>query len=174
MTQYYEMFGYEQEEISRMDIKREGEFASKKKSFRKYDHIENIVIEKSDASAELFKNYNLDEIVCHILNSIQEITKDHFYGVSIIIDVLRGAHSSKIKEKNFYELECYGTLDFYSREEIITIIEWMLSKGLLLKTKSKYPVIHITAKGFDYKNSVSKKDFKELRKNMPDSNNISD
>lgn len=174
MTQYYEMFGYEQEEISRMDIKREEEFASKKKSFRQYDHIENIVIEKSDASAELFKNHNLDEIVCHILNSIQEITKDHFYGVSIIIDVLRGAHSSKIKEKNFYELECYGTLDFYSREDIITIIEWMLSKGLLLKTKSKYPVIHITAKGFDYKNSVSKKDFKELSKNMPDSNNISD
>ena len=170
IAQYYEMFGYQQEEIAQMDEKRE-----KSQSYKNSLKDESIAergaeilatIEKAEIMTIEYKGHDLNTVLCDILNSIQEISDERFYGMSMITDILRGAHSERITKMKLNELKCYGLLSTFSREDVTAIIEWMIVMKLLLKTKSQYPVIHITTTGYDYKNNITEKELKVLKKKL--------
>lgn len=51
-----------------------------------------------------------------------------------------------------------------SFETIRSIIEWMISEHLLLKTKGKYPVLHSTYEGLHYSEFVTGEKLEILKK----------
>ena len=93
------------------------------------------------------------------------ISRKHFYGVNILIDVLRGANSKRIVESQFNTLAEYGTLKALDREDIHCIIEWLIENNFILRTKHpKYPVLHSTYEGMHYDSIITNKKLKELLK----------
>lgn len=170
IAQYYEMFGYQQEEITQMDDER-AKSQHDKKILKDKQVIERVIgtcdsIGKAEIPTVEYKSHDLNAVLCDILNSIQEISGESFYGISMITDILRGAHSERITKMKLNELKCYGSLATFSREDVTAIIEWMIEMKLLLKTKNQYPVIHITTIGYDYKNNMTEKDLKILKKKL--------
>ena len=53
-------------------------------------------------------------------------------------------------------MDCFGKLSKLKREDILYIIQWLIGKGLILRTKGKYPVLHPTYKGLHYSENMSK------------------
>jgi DNA helicase-4 len=82
-----------------------------------------------------------------ILQCVSDISMKQYYGTTVLIDVLRGAESQRIMEKQLYKLEQYGALKCLSREDLAIIVEWMLDMHFVLKTKGQYPVLHPTDEG---------------------------
>ena len=92
-----------------------------------------------------YKNCDLNEMVFTILMALQHISEIRYYGVNMMLDVLKGASSERLHQANLQSISEYGALKEFSREEITLVIEWMLENHLMLKTKGKYPVLHSTA-----------------------------
>ncbi|WP_294560491.1 RQC domain-containing protein, partial [uncultured Traorella sp.] len=80
-------------------------------------------------------------------------------------DVLRGANSKKIKNAKLDEVKEYGKLKTIEREDLITIIEWLIDRHYILKTKhSLYPVLHPTYDGLHYGESLTTRKLQGLLK----------
>ena len=50
-----------------------------------------------------------------------------------------------------------------SYDDIDTIIEWMINKHLILRTKERYPVLHSTYEGLHYSKYLGIKEIKQLK-----------
>lgn len=99
-----------------------------------------------------------------MLKALQNVSKDKFYGVTILVDVLRGANNKKIFENQLHTVEEFGALKEMPHETIVSVIEWMISEHLMLKTKGKYPVLHSTYEGLHYSEKVTAQKMKNLKK----------
>jgi DNA helicase-4 len=51
-----------------------------------------------------------------------------------------------------------------SREELQTIIEWLIANHFMLKTKGQYPVLHPTYEGMHYGEKITVLKLKKLKK----------
>lgn len=119
----------------------------------------------------LFQNMNLSDIVFVILRCLEHVSEHRYYGVTILTDVLRGAHSQKIANAQLNTVEEYGALQKIPREAVISIIEWLISNGFILQTKSNYPVLHPTYNGMHYAETITKENLKKLQNYLMESAN---
>lgn len=166
--QYYKNMGFELEkEILSGDINeknRDTSDSNKKQPFvpNKSDGI--VAILKPDIESVWYKNCDLNEMVFTILMALQHISEIRYYGVNMMLDVLRGASSERLHQANLQSISEYGALKEFSREEITLVIEWILENHLMLKTKGKYPVLHPTAEGNNYHETITAGKLKGLKK----------
>lgn len=63
------------------------------------------------------------------------------FGITLIVDVLRGSRKARILELAFDELPTHGALSTYSENQIRHLIQVLLSDGFLLTTTGQYPII---------------------------------
>jgi ATP-dependent DNA helicase RecQ len=63
------------------------------------------------------------------------------YGSGHITDIIRGSKSKKIKVRGHESLRSFGSGKNFSRQEISSYINQMVSSGILCRTGTKYPVI---------------------------------
>lgn len=63
------------------------------------------------------------------------------YGSGHISDIIRGSKSKKVKERGHDSLKAFGSGKKFSRQEISSYINQMVSFGILCRTGTKYPVI---------------------------------
>lgn len=125
---------------------------------------EYVAIVRADIEPVLYEGYDLNELVYTIVKALQNVSKDKFYGVTILADVLRGANNKKIFENQLYTVEEFGALKEMPHETIVAVVEWMISEHLMLKTKGKYPVLHSTYEGLHYSERVTVQKMKKLKK----------
>lgn len=65
------------------------------------------------------------------------------YGISLVIDVLRGSESIKVINKGFQRLSTYGIMKEYKKEEIKDIMDLLILEGYLSITEGNYPVVKL-------------------------------
>lgn len=58
----------------------------------------------------------------------------------------------------------FGALKEMPHETIVSVIDWMISEHLILKTKGKYPVLHSTYEGLHYSEKIMTSQLKRLKK----------
>ncbi|UUX93862.1 DNA helicase RecQ [Methanoplanus endosymbiosus] len=63
------------------------------------------------------------------------------YGSTHISDIIRGSKSKKVKGRGHDSLRAFGSGKNYSRQELSSFINQMISSGILCRTGKKYPVI---------------------------------
>ena len=114
----------------------------------------------------LYKNTNLNYVVHMILQCVSDISMKQYYGTTVLIDVLRGAESQRIMQRQLYKLEQYGALKCLSREDLEIIVEWMLDMHFILKTKGEYPVLHPTYEGMHYDRYITFSDLENLSRKL--------
>lgn len=102
-----------------------------------------------------YKDCNVFQIVETVLQALLHISERRYFGVSVLTGVLRGSEAEKIAKYNLKAAAEYGSLDSFSREEVSTIIYWLIEKDYILQTGGQYPVLHITNRGLTYKEHLT-------------------
>lgn len=95
------------------------------------------------------------------------------FGMNLIIDVLKGSNSSKVKSLNFHTLSTYGIMKEYSKETLNEIISYLISDGYVNITGDKYPILNISPLGYQVLKGSQKVSIKKLLSKKPDTTNVS-
>ncbi len=114
-----------------------------------------VYIKMAEVDEIFYKNANLNYVVHTILQCVSDMSAKQYYGVTVLIDILRGSHSQRIEQKKLDQLEQHGALNNLSRDDLETIVEWMLDMHFILKTKGPYPVLHPTYEGTHYNETLT-------------------
>lgn len=124
---------------------------------------EFIQIQKADITGVTYQGKELDEIVHMILQCYYHISETKYYGVHRLVDVLRGAHSKQVVNAYLDKVPEYGALKDLCREDLMTIIDWLIDNHYLLKTQHPmYPVLHPTYEGLHYSETITKNQLQKL------------
>jgi len=109
---------------------------------------------------------DLMHIVGTILQSVIEISKKHFFGTEVLLNVLRGSTCQKVKKYKLNESVTYGSLAGIDREVLRSIIDWLILNRFLYKREGRYPVLHITYNGNHFEEFMTDALFKDLAKSI--------
>lgn len=112
----------------------------------------------------MYRGYNLNHVIFTIIKAQQNVSQIRFYGITVLTEVLKGANDKKIIDNKLNQIPEFGAMQNMSFETIRSIIEWMISEHLLLKTKGKYPVLHSTYEGLHYSEFVTGEKLEILKK----------
>lgn len=124
---------------------------------------DNVEIEKADIEPVMFGNKDLNEVVFITLKALQNVSAVRYYGSAMLIDILRGVKTERILKNKLDKLPEYGALGELSRDEVQSVVEWLISQKMILKTKAQYPVLHPTYAGLHYAEEVTSGKLKKLR-----------
>jgi len=116
-----------------------------------------------------FNDADLLDVVGKTLHCVAEISEKHFFGTNTLLNVLRGSSNKRILEYRLYETSEYGKLASLKREDLEVIVDWLISKGFLLKRNSKYPVLHLTYNGIHYQDVITNAQLKSLARTLMES-----
>lgn len=92
-----------------------------------------------------FEEVDISEEVTAIIRCIKE--NRTAYGITTVIDILRGAESQRIFGRNLNKNPQYGMLSMQSVTRLRQIIQEMLYQGYLELTGEMYPVLKLTQGG---------------------------
>ena len=124
------------------------------------DYIE---ISRAATAPVMYNGRDLNEVVYTILKALQNVSKVKYYGVTMLVDVLRGANNKRLIDNSLDQVPEYGLLKKIPRETLENIIDWLLKEHYMLKTKGKYPVLHSTYDGLHYKETLTEAKLEELK-----------
>lgn len=71
------------------------------------------------------------------------------FGISIIVDTLRGSKNQKVVRARLDKIPTYGAMTDVSVNKIRDIINYLVLEGYLQLTNGEYPVIKLTSKSMD-------------------------
>ncbi len=72
------------------------------------------------------------------------------FGMNYVIDILKGRNKKVIMDRRHHLLSVYGIVDDFSDDNLKEIVGLLVERGLLERTKGKYPVLEITKKGYNF------------------------
>ena len=174
---YYDQMGYEVEESvvdkKECDVKVVPADALAQKEMGQVEKKDLVVLEEKNDNVEIvranledvveYEGYDLNEIIFIVLNAHQNVSKNKYFGVGILTDVLKGTVSKRIFEEKLNMVPQFASLEKLQYEKIRAIIEWMIAEHYFLKTRGKYPVLHSTYEGLHYSESITKHKLKKLK-----------
>lgn len=109
-----------------------------------------------------------NEQIHTVLQCLSDISQKHYYGVTVLTDVLRGSENKRIKSDRLDLISGYGKLAHLKRERVVALIEWLIEHKYILQTKGPYPVLHPTYEGTHYSESITAGKVRSLSKNLDD------
>lgn len=68
------------------------------------------------------------------------------FGSGLVVDVLKGSRTARIKELHFEELSSYGLMQKYPKASIKEMISFLIAQGLIDVTGDRYPVLSLNGK----------------------------
>ena len=123
-----------------------------------------VEVKRAELEPVWYGDYELNELIFSIVKALQNVSRNKFYGVNVLVDVLKGINNKKIFENQLHLLTEFGVLKDLPHETVVAVIDWMISEHLILKTKGKYPVLHSTYEGLHYSEKVTASKLKRLKK----------
>ena len=81
------------------------------------------------------------EQAAHIIEAITQ--SGEFFGASHILDIVRGAATAKIKDKNHDQLSCYGKGQARSKNFYQTLLRQLIARGVLKVNLARYGALEL-------------------------------
>ncbi len=132
---------------------------------------ENAEIQKiADSKNMTYKGKDLKELARNTIMCLGHISENYYFGITVLIKVLRGEYEKMIEKHRLNEIPEYGIYADMSRDDIRAVIQWMIDNHYMLKTKEKYPVLHPTYEGNHFDDCITKKQIRSLKKYLEDPN----
>lgn len=128
----------------------------------KPEYAESNNIKKANIKSVFYAEKDLNDVLHTVLQCLSHISDKKYYGVSVLVDVLRGSQSKKIMDAGLNRITEYALLKEIDRESLVAIIEWAIDNHLILKTKGMYPVLHPTYEGLHYNETITANKLKKL------------
>ncbi len=134
--------------VKQQPVKREGrekpDFAAER---QEDDYIQ---IQRADLKPVWYNEFDLNELIFTVVKALQNVSRVRFYGVRMLMDILMGTNTKRVLDNNLHKIPEFGALKELHYDTVQSIIEWMISEHLILKTKERYPVLHSTYEGLHY------------------------
>lgn len=134
------------------------------------EKVVSITPAVNDSNETGYKGYDLMDLSRNVISCLSHISENYYFGVSVLISVLRCENRKQIVKYNLNEVPEYGMYSNMSRDDVRAIIQWMIDNHYMLKTKAKYPVLHPTYNGNHFEKCITKKQLKNLKKYLEDPN----
>lgn len=98
------------------------------------------------------------------------------FGVLMIVDVLRGSKNKKVVDERFDTLSTYGIMKEYSKDELKTFINTLISNGFLDSSEGTYQVVKLNNRSINVIKGEEKVEFKEviIKKTLNHNNGLFD
>ncbi len=128
--------------------------------------VPETMIKKASLKTVAYEDADLNEVVHTILQCLSHISEKRYYGITILIDVLRGSQSKRVAEAKLNEILEYGKLNRISRDDLNIVVEWLIENHFILQTKGQYPVLHPTYEGTHYSETMTDKLLKKLHERL--------
>jgi len=125
---------------------------------------------KIKSTKEKHPQMNMEEVVKSILKCYMHISEKRFFGITVLVNTLRGSKSKELAKYGLTDVEEYGCCSGMSAPELKAIIQWLLDNHFLLKTRGPYPVLHMTSEGNNYEEELTPQKIKKLIKYLDDPN----
>ncbi len=101
-----------------------------------------------DACLGDWEEFDATIIVQQILSAV--IRTGERFGISHIVNVLRGSRAKKIIEFEHDKLSVYGIARDFSKDEIKAISRQLIEAGFLEKAEGNYPTLSVTSQGREF------------------------
>ncbi len=139
-------------------------------SLEEQSKVEKIEPQKKATDDMTYKGYDLQVLVGEVISCLGHISEDYFFGITILISVLKGGNRKQIAKHKLNKVPEYGICVSMRRDDVRAIIQWLINNNYMLKTKGRYPVLHPTYNGNHYEECITKKQIKDLKKYLEDPN----
>ena len=163
--QYYKLMKYDWQEEMVLDREDEKETIAKslKQESRNYPEISKREIKVKESKYDL---EGMNAKLYMILSCLNHVSEKNYYGVQVLIGVLKGTKNEKIMKAGLDGVPEYGELADMPWEQLKYIIEWLIQKNYILQTKGKYPVLHPTYNGMHYTETMTDSLIRQLIKEL--------
>ena len=115
--------------------------------------VEAIVVQKNENGSSTvskdrdlndlsYKGQDLYELARNVISCLGHISENYYFGISILISVLRGGNRKQIIKHKLNEVSEYGLYSDMRRDDMRAIVQWIINNHYILKTKA-------TAQGFE-------------------------
>lgn len=128
----------------------------------KPEHRESNNIEKANIKPVFYANKDLNDVLYTVLHCLSHISEKKYYGITVLVDVLRGSNSKKIMDAGLNHIAEYASLKEIDRESLVAMVEWAIDNHFILRTKGMYPVLHPTYEGTHYNETITANKLKKL------------
>ena len=174
MKYYYDQMGYSMEQVEEsqsgemiqatFNALKKPDMDREKQSIVNKNLIDDYVdIQRADVNPVMFAERDLNEVVFTIVKALQNMSRNRFFGIKVLADILSGTESEKIVKNNLGQIPEFRALDDMAYDMIQATIEWMITQHLILKTKERYPVLHSTYDGLHYSEFITEGKLKKLK-----------
>lgn len=117
-----------------------------------------------------YREEDLYDLLKNIICCLGHISENYYFGISVLISVLRGGKRKQIVKHKLDEVPEYGIYSDMSRDDVRAVVQWMINNQYMLKTKAKYPVLHPTYNGNHFDECITKKQIRDLKKYLENPN----
>ena len=124
------------------------------------------IIPVPDMKSVEYQGFDLNETIGIILNTLSKVSTKKYYGITMLVDILRGSQNKKIRGDGLDQIDGYGKLSEIRRDDLEFIVEWLIENGYILKTKGMYPVLHPTYNGEHYIEVITRQKLLALKKKL--------
>ncbi len=139
------------------------------KDIHKLQPTSQMPLEKSDESVREndleminFNGKDLVDLIGKILHCVGEISERHFFGKGVLLNVLRGSSNQQLTNYKLQNTSLYGKLIDVRREDLETIVEWLIANKYLRQRDGKYPVLYLTHDGIHFPEVLTKNQLRNL------------
>lgn len=113
-----------------------------------------------------YRGRTVYQIAETVLQALVHISDRHYFGVQVLAGVLCGSKEEQIRKHRLDAAAEYAALKDLSREEVATVIYWLIDKNYIQQTKGRYPVLHITNPGLTYRERFTPRNMKSLAERL--------
>ncbi|MDY4079233.1 MAG: DNA helicase RecQ [Clostridium sp.] len=84
------------------------------------------------------------------------------YGIGMLVNVLRGSKDKKVVGFGFDKLSTYGIMKDYSKEDLTTFINTLISHGFISQEEGTYPILKLNNRSVKVIKGQEKVELKEI------------
>ena len=106
---------------------------------------------------------DLNQTVGLTLACLSHMSESKYYGVTTLVDILRGSQSKRLLSAKLDQIPEYGVLCGMKREDLSALVEWLIENHYILQTKGPYPVLHPTYDGMHYAETITVRKLEKLK-----------
>lgn len=114
----------------------------------------NNNIERTDITIEAQK----------IMSCIKRV--DERFGAGVVVDVLKGANTEKIRSMGFDKISTYGIMKEYDKDTIKEIISYLVAENYIRLTGDKYPILTLNQRAYSILKGKEKVSIKRVIQKM--------
>lgn len=126
--------------------------------------------QKALAGKVYYKEFDLYDVTMCLLNCLEHISERRFYGITVLVATVRGGNRKAMRDGNLMEVPEYGRYWDMSRDDMWSVVLWLIDNHYMLRTKEHYPKLHPTYEGRHYEETLTIEKLMDLKDYLEDPN----